>query len=79
MAELGALLAIGAAGGCYERCIADLLAAGTSADEIVDILVELAPTVGLARLVPAAEELSIALGYDIDRALERLDGPSTND
>ena len=73
LAELGALLATGAAGGCYERCVADVLAAGITADEMVDILVVLAPTVGLARLVPAAEELSLALGYDIDRALERLD------
>ena len=41
-----------------------------SAEEIVDVLIEVAETVGLARLVPAAVELASALGYDVDRALE---------
>ena len=39
-------------------------------EEIVDILIEVAPTIGLARLVPGAVELALALGYDIDRVLE---------
>ena len=50
--------------------MADALAAGLTAEEIVDILIEVAPTIGLARLVPGAVELALALGYDIDRALE---------
>ena len=57
----------------YERRVADALAAGVSAEEIVDILIEVAPTLGLARLVPCSVELALALGYDIDRALEEPD------
>jgi hypothetical protein len=73
LAELGALLAIGGSLGAYERRIADALAAGVTAAEIVEILIEVAPTIGLARLVPGAVELALALGYDIDRALEEPD------
>jgi alkylhydroperoxidase/carboxymuconolactone decarboxylase family protein YurZ len=70
LAGLGALLATGGSAGAYERRVAEALAAGVSAEEIVDILIEIAPTLGLARLVPGAVELALALGYDIDRALE---------
>ena len=73
LAGLGALLATGGSLGAYERRIADALAAGVSAEEIVEILIEVAPTLGLARLVPGAIELALALGYDIDRALEEPD------
>ena len=70
VAGLGAVLAIGGPPSAYELLVADALAAGMSAEEIVDILIEIAQTVGLARLVPAAIELALALGYDVDRALE---------
>ena len=73
LAGLGALLATGGSLGAYERRIADALAAGVTAEEIVEILIEVAPTIGLARLVPGAVELALALGYDIDRALEEAD------
>ena len=67
---LGALLAVGGSRSAYERPVAAALDAGLTAEEIVDILIEVAPTIGLARLVPGAVELALALGYDIDRALE---------
>ena len=65
--------ATGGSSSAYERLVADALAAGMSAEEIVDVLIEVAATVGLARLVPAAVELASALGYDVDRALEGTD------
>jgi hypothetical protein len=46
-----------------------------SAEEVIDVLIEIAPNVGLARLVPAAVEVASVLGYDIDRALEEADDP----
>ena len=72
LAGLGALLRCGSPG-AYERRIAETLSAGVSAEEIVAILIDVAPTLGLARLVPGAVELALALGYDIDRALEEPD------
>jgi alkylhydroperoxidase/carboxymuconolactone decarboxylase family protein YurZ len=75
LAGLGALLAIGGSAPAYERLVADALAAGMSAEEVIDVLIEIAPNVGLARLVPAAVEVASVLGYDIDRALEEADDP----
>ena len=46
-------------------------AAGADVDEIVGTLIAVAPTVGLARVVSAAPELALSLGYDVDAALER--------
>jgi alkylhydroperoxidase/carboxymuconolactone decarboxylase family protein YurZ len=49
------------------------MAAGATNEEIVGTLIAVAPTVGLARVVRAAPELALALGYDVDDALERVD------
>jgi alkylhydroperoxidase/carboxymuconolactone decarboxylase family protein YurZ len=50
------------------------LAAGATEDEIADILVAIAPVTGLSRVVAAAPEVAIALGYDIAAALEEPGG-----
>ena len=39
-------------------------------DEIVGTLIAVAPTVGIARVVSAAPELALALGYDVEAAFE---------
>ena len=70
MARLAALLAVGGSSTAYEPLVADALVAGTSAEQLVDVLFEIAQILGLVRLVPAAVELASALGYDIDQALE---------
>jgi 4-carboxymuconolactone decarboxylase len=76
---LAALLATGGSEIAYDRRVAAALASGVSTEEIVAVLIEVAPTVGLARLVPAAIELASARGYDIDRALEEADDPNAAD
>jgi alkylhydroperoxidase/carboxymuconolactone decarboxylase family protein YurZ len=64
--RLGALLAVGA-GTVSLRATADLAAAaGASDDEIVGVLLAIAPTVGHARVVGVAPHLGLALGYDFD-------------
>ena len=42
----------------------------SESQEIVGVLIAVAPTVGLARVVSAAPELALAIGYDVDAALE---------
>jgi alkylhydroperoxidase/carboxymuconolactone decarboxylase family protein YurZ len=69
--RLAALLTTGGGPATYDRHVAAALAAGANPDDLVELLVEVAPTLGLARLVPAAVELAAALGYDIDEAFER--------
>ena len=50
-------------------------AAGATVDEAVGTLLAVAPTVGFARVVAATSPLALAIGYDIDDALERLNLP----
>ncbi len=71
---LGAALAMDAAPSSYQATIDLAVAAGASVDEIVGTLIAVAPTVGLARVVSAAPELALALGYDIDAAFEGSEG-----
>ena len=74
LVRLGASLAIDAAPSSYQSNVEVALAAGANIDEIVGTLIAVAPTVGLARVVSAAPELALALGYDVDAALERSNG-----
>ena len=70
LVRLAASLAIDAAPSSYQSNAEMALAAGANVDEIVGTLVAVAPTVGLTRVVSAAPELALALGYDLDAALE---------
>ena len=71
LVRLGAAFAIDAAPSSYQSTIELALAAGAQVDEIVGTLIAVAPTVGIARVVSAAPELGLALGYDVEAALER--------
>lgn len=67
-----------AAGTCttiftHQSVVGAPLASGATVEEIVGVLIAVAPTVGVARIVSAAPELALAVGYDIDSALERFD------
>jgi alkylhydroperoxidase/carboxymuconolactone decarboxylase family protein YurZ len=66
LVRLGALLALGAPTNAVKATVAESVDAGATEDEIVDVLVTVAPTVGLARVVGCAPRLATALGYDID-------------
>ena len=73
LVRLGAALALGATVSSYHSNVGMAFAAGADIDEIVGTLIAVAPTVGLVRTVSAAPELALALGYDIDAALETTD------
>ena len=68
--RIAALVAIGSPRVCLEWSAGRALAAGASEDEIADVLVAIAPVAGLSRIVAAAPDLAIALGYDVVAALE---------
>jgi hypothetical protein len=53
--------------------IEEARAHGASCDEIAGCLVAVLPTVGVARVVSAAPKVALALGYDVDAALELVD------
>ena len=72
--RIAALIAIDAAPPSYMSAVEDGLDAGASYDEIVGTLIAVMPIVGVARVVSAAPNLALALGYDVSAALELIDG-----
>lgn len=73
LVRLGAALAIDAAPSSYQSAVEPALAAGATIDEVVDTLIAVASTIGSARVVSAAPELALALGYDVAVAMETRD------
>ena len=72
--RVGACVATGSSAVCLEWSTGRALAAGASEDEIAGVLLAIAPVAGLGRIVAAAPEVAIALGYDIEAALEEPNG-----
>ena len=66
-------MATGAEARSSREYVAAALAAGATEAEVVDVLLAVASTVGLARLVSAAPSLALGLGLDLDHAFEQLD------
>ena len=72
--RIAALIAIDAAPPSFMSAVEAGLDAGASYDEIVGTLIAVMPIVGVARVVSAAPNLALALGYDVAEALELVDG-----
>jgi hypothetical protein len=66
LARVAALIGAESPPASYQWAVESALAAGASEADIVDVLVTVAPIVGLARTTAAAPQLALALGYDID-------------
>ena len=66
-------VALGSPAVCLEWSAGRALAAGASEEEIADVLLAIAPVAGLSRVVAAAPNVAVALGYDIAAALEEPD------
>ena len=73
LVRVAATIAVDAAPASFQHAVAVALAAGTTSDEIVAALEAVAPVTGAARVVQCAPKVALALGYDVDDALERLD------
>lgn len=70
LVRLGALVAVDAPQAAYSATVARALSAGATDDDLIDTLLAVAPSVGLTRVVAAAPKLAVALGFDIEAALE---------
>ena len=70
LARIAALIATNSAVSSYQWAIDDAFANGATDAEIVAVLQSVAPIVGLARVASAAPALALALGYDVEQALE---------
>lgn len=73
LARIGALVSADAPLSAYVGAIEAGLAAGTTRADLVGVLVALLPSVGAVRVAAAAPKLGLALGFDLDELLERLD------
>ena len=73
LVRVGALAAIGSPAICLEWSATRALASGATENEIIDVLLAIAPVAGLSRVVTAVPGVADAFGYDIEAALEDLD------
>jgi alkylhydroperoxidase/carboxymuconolactone decarboxylase family protein YurZ len=74
LARVAALIALDAAPASYMSAVQAGLDAGATYDEVVGTLIAVMPIVGVARVVAAAPNLGLALGYDVSEAFELVDG-----
>jgi 4-carboxymuconolactone decarboxylase len=65
LVRLGALLALGAATSSLRSTVERAREAGATDEEILGVLIAVAPAIGLARVVSTAPRLASAIGYDI--------------
>ncbi len=72
LVQIGALVAVDAAPPSYMSVAEEALAAGATREELVGSLIVLIPVVGVPRVVAAAPNLGLALGYDVADALEHV-------
>src|SRR3954462_13036209 len=78
LVRMAALVAIDAAPPSYLDAIEQARRWRVSSEEIVGCLVAVLPAVGVARVVSAAPKIALALGYDVDAALEAHPGTATD-
>jgi len=70
LVRLGALLAFSPSAITLQRVVSDAQLAGVSPDEIVRCVVSLVPLLGVARTSSVVSNLALALGFDVDAAME---------
>jgi 4-carboxymuconolactone decarboxylase len=70
LVRVAATIALDAASASFQHAVAQALAAGATCDEIVATLEAVTPVTGTSRVVASAPKIALALGYDVEEALE---------
>jgi len=70
LVRIATLVALGADTPAYQREVNAAFGAGASADEVIGVLSCVASIVGSTHVMSAAARLALALGYDVETALE---------
>jgi 4-carboxymuconolactone decarboxylase len=73
LVRVAATIALDAASASFQHAVTCALAAGATRDEIVATLEAVTPVTGTSRVVASASKIALALGYDVDEALEEPD------
>jgi alkylhydroperoxidase/carboxymuconolactone decarboxylase family protein YurZ len=71
--RIASLIAAGADVLAYQREVNAAVGVGASSAQVIDVLSAVTPIIGSARAMTAAPRLALALGYDVDAALESLE------
>jgi alkylhydroperoxidase/carboxymuconolactone decarboxylase family protein YurZ len=66
LARLAALIAVGGPDPSFGEHVDAAISAGAGGDAIVDLLVGIRRVVGAPRVVAAAPQIALALGYDLE-------------
>jgi alkylhydroperoxidase/carboxymuconolactone decarboxylase family protein YurZ len=69
IAQIAALVATGGSPASYGRATGIAQLGGATDDELVAVLLAVAPILGIERSVAEAPKLGLALGYDVDAAV----------
>jgi alkylhydroperoxidase/carboxymuconolactone decarboxylase family protein YurZ len=73
LARFAANIAVDAAASSIQHAVVLAIAAGATSAEIVATLGAVTPVTGAAQVVSSAPKVALALGYDVEAALESLD------
>jgi 4-carboxymuconolactone decarboxylase len=73
LARLAATIALDAGMSSYQHAVQRALDAGALPEEIVGTLLVIVSLTGVPKACSAAPKLALAMGYDVDAALERWD------
>jgi alkylhydroperoxidase/carboxymuconolactone decarboxylase family protein YurZ len=65
LTRLAGLIATGSSAASFGWAVDTAQAAGAQPDEIIDVLVTVAPMIGAAKLAAAASDVAAALGYPL--------------
>jgi alkylhydroperoxidase/carboxymuconolactone decarboxylase family protein YurZ len=72
LVRVAATVAVDASLSSFQHAVVHALAAGATRDEVVASLEAVTPVTGAARVVQCAPKVALALGYDVESALERF-------
>ncbi len=73
LVRVAATISLEAAAASVQHAVALALAVGATKEEIVATLEAVTPVTGTSRVVSSAPKIALALGYDVEEALEELD------
>lgn len=72
LVRLAALVALGSSAACHQELICAAVELGATEQEVIDTMIAVASTIGMARLVSASPRVALGLGYDVEAAFEDL-------
>lgn len=73
LVRVAATIALDATNASFQHAVAFALDAGATQDEIVATLEAVTPVTGTSRVVASASKIALALGYDVEEAIEERD------